>query len=284
MKNKRILITGIAGSIGSELTRQLYKNNKVYGLDIAEMGVHKLKLELGIPARVGNVRDRETLRNVFEDFKPQVVFHAAAYKSVDMMEYAPEEAIYTNVLGTLNVLDYSKIHEVNNFVFISTDKVVNAKSIMGKTKSLGETMTINSGYVVVRFGNVLGSTGSLMEIWQDQINQGKPVTITDEKMARYFMTIPEAVTLVIRAAEIGNGGEVICFEMGSPVKILDIAKEIIQKLRRDIPIEVIGNRGGEVLEEKLMTEENVSSRNYLKQQISDESENPNAQLNLFDPI
>mgnify|MGYP001577519663 CR=1 FL=1 len=255
MKNKRILITGIAGSIGSELARQLYQDNKIYGLDLSEMGLHRLKRELGIPVRVGDVRNRETLRNVFEDFKPQVVIHAAANKSVDMMEYTPSEAVSTNVNGTENVLDYSKIWEVEKFVYISTDKVVNSTSIMGQTKKLGETMTVNSGkgYVAVRFGNVIGSTGSLIEIWEDQINQGKPITITDERMARFFMTIPEAINLVIQAAELGKGGEVICFEMGKPVQIRELAEGIIKKLGRDIPMETIGNRGGEILEERLMT-------------------------------
>src|SRR3990167_3605783 len=260
IKNKRILITGMAGTIGSELARQLYRKNKVYGLDINEMGLHALKTELGIPVRVGDIKNKETLRNVFEDFKPQYVFHAAAYKSVDMMEYVPEEAISTNVQGTQNVLEAAKIHEIEKFVYISTDKVVNAKSIMGKTKSLGETMTVNSGtgYVAVRFGNVLGSRGSLIQIWERQINQGKPLTVTDPKMLRYFMTIPEAVGLLLEAARIGEGGEVICFEMGKPVSILSLAQGIIEKLGRDIPIEIIGNRGGEVLEEKLMTLEEES--------------------------
>mgnify|MGYP001572792413 CR=1 FL=1 len=255
MKNKRILITGIVGSIGSELARQLYKNNKLYGLDLSEMGCHRMKRELGVPVRVGDIRNRETIRNVFEDFRPQVVIHAAANKSVDMMEYTPSEAISTNVNGTENVLDYSKIFEVEKFVYISTDKVVNASSIMGQTKKLGETMTVNSGkgYVAVRFGNVIGSSGSLIEIWEDQINKGMPITLTDERMARYFMTIPEAINLVIQAAEIGEGGEVICFEMGKPVRIRELAEEIIKKLGRDVPIEIIGNRGGEILEERLMT-------------------------------
>ena len=265
IKNKRILITGAAGSIGSELVRQLYKKNKVYGIDINEMGVHALWSELKVPMRVGDIRDRETLRNVFDDFKPQVVFHAAAYKSVDMMEYIPSEAIYTNVVGTLNVLDYSKIYEVEKFVYISTDKVVNAKSIMGKTKGLGETMTINSGkgFVAVRFGNVIGSRGSLIEIWQRQIDNNEPLTITDEKMTRLFMTIGEAVGLVIKAAEIGLGGEIICFEMGAPVNIKDLAENIIKQMSRDIPIKIIGNRGGETLNEELMSleEKRVAIKN-----------------------
>src|SRR3990167_3793319 len=243
----RILITGAAGSIGSELVRQLHKNNKLYILDLNEMGLHELITELKVPGRVGDIRNRDTLRNVFDDFRPQTVFHAAACKSVDMMEYSPYEAISTNVVGTLNMLEYSKIYEVDKFVYVSTDKVVNAKSIMGKTKSFGETMTVNSGkgYVAVRFGNVLGSRGSLIHIWERQINQGKPLTITDEKMMRYFMTIPEAVDLVIKAAEMGQGGEIICFEMGDPVNIKELAEQIIKKLGRNIPIEIIGNLGGE---------------------------------------
>lgn len=257
IKNKRIICSGASGSIGSELVRQLCKKNDVFCLDINEMGLHSLKRETGAYVRVGDIRNRETLRDVFDDFKPQIVFHAAAYKSVDMMEYVPQEAVYTNVIGTLNMLDYSKIYEVEKFVFVSTDKAVNPHSIMGTTKLLGERMTVNSGkgYIAVRFGNVLGSRGSLLEIWEKQINEGQSLTITDPAMRRYFMTIPEAVALLIQAAEIGSGGEVICFEMGKPVSILSIAEEIIKKLGRDVPIQVIGNRGGEVLEEKLMTSE-----------------------------
>lgn len=257
MRNKRILVTGAAGSIGSEAVRQLSKDNKIYGLDINEMGLHALKRQLGINVRVGDIRNRETLRNVFDDFRPEVVIHAAALKSVDMLEYVPSEAIETNIVGTQNVLDYAKIYETKKFVFISTDKAVNPKTIMGTSKLMGERMTVNSGkgFVAVRFGNVLGSTGSLMGIWQEQINEGKPITITDPKMMRYFMTIPEAVGLILEAASIGSGGEVICFEMGKPVSILSLAEEIIRKLGRDIPIEIIGNRGGEAIEERLMTEE-----------------------------
>ena len=253
MKNKRILITGIAGSVGQELARQLYKKNKLYGVDVEEMRLHSLMNELKIPVRVGDIRNRETLRNIFDDFRPQIVFHAAAYKSVDMMEYVPEEAISTNVVGTLNVLDYAKIYSVEKFIFISTDKVVNATSIMGETKKLGETMTVNSGkgYTAVRFGNVLGSRGSLLEIWEKQINENKAITVTDERMLRYFMTMEEAVSLVIEASKIGEGGEVICFDMKKPVRILDLATRIAKELRGDV--EITGIRPGEQLEERLMT-------------------------------
>jgi len=255
MKNKRILITGAAGSIGSELAKQLYKENKIYGLDIDEMRLHEVKRDLHIPVRVGDIRNKDTLRDVFSDFNPQIVFHAAAYKSVDMMEYVPQEAVSTNVNGTENVLYCSKVMEVEKFIFISTDKAVNAKSIMGKTKSLGETMTVNSGkgYIAVRFGNVIGSRGSVLEIWEKQLNERKPITVTDERMLRYFMTIEEAVSLVIEAARIGEGGEVICFDMKKPVKIIDLAARIAKELRGEI--EVTGIRPGEQLEEHLMTVE-----------------------------
>jgi FlaA1/EpsC-like NDP-sugar epimerase len=254
--NKRILVTGAAGSIGSELIKQLWKGNDLYCLDLNEMGLHQLKRNYGVAVRVGDIRNKDTLRNVFDDFRPEIVFHAAAYKSVDMMEYVPEEAIYTNVVGTMSLIEYSKIYEVEKFVFISTDKAVNAKSIMGKTKSLGETMTINSGkgYCAVRFGNVLGSRGSLLEIWEEQLNKNQPLTITEENMERYFMTIPEAVNLVIEASRMSKGGEIICFEMGNPVKIKDLALGIIKELGRG-EVKTIGNRGGESLTEVLMTEE-----------------------------
>lgn len=255
IKNKRILITGMAGSIGSELARQLYKHNKVYGVDINESELFCLTQELGIPGRVGDIREIETVRNIFDDFRPQIVYHAAAYKHVSPMEYTPLEAIKTNILGLYNILEYSKIYESQKFVFISTDKAINSNSIMGATKRVGEIMVKNSGkgFIVVRFGNVLGSRGSLIPIWQKQIEQGKGITVTDERMTRYMMTIEEAVSLVIKAGEMGKGGEIIMFEMGKPVKILELAKRLVNELGRDIPIKVTGIRAGETLEERLMT-------------------------------
>lgn len=257
MKNKRILITGGAGSIGSELARQLCKTNKVYILDINETGVMDLIGELPVNGRVGDIRDAETVRDVFSDIKPQIVFHAAAYKHVTPMELTPSEAVKTNVLGTLNILHYAKVYPIEKFVFISTDKAVHSTSIMGATKRLGEIMVKNQGkgFVVVRFGNVLGSRGSVIPIWQRQIDQGKAVTVTDPMMERYFMTIEEACELVVRASEIGKGGEIIILDMGRQVKILDIAKSIIANSRKDIRIDIIGARPGEQMEEKLMFEE-----------------------------
>jgi FlaA1/EpsC-like NDP-sugar epimerase len=251
----RVLITGAAGSIGSELCRQLYKTHIIYGLDQNESELYLLSQELGIAIRVGDIRDTDTVRNVFDDFKPDIVYHAAAYKHVSPMEVTPLEAIKTNILGLHNVLEYSKIYETKRFVFISTDKAINSNSIMGATKRVGEIMVKNSGrgYIVVRFGNVLGSRGSLIPIWQKQINSLRPITVTDAKMERYMMTIEEAVGLVIKAGEIGKGGEIILFEMGKPIQILELAKQLVNSLGRDIPIKVTGIRAGETLDEKLMT-------------------------------
>lgn len=263
MKNQRILITGAAGSIGSELVRQLSKQNKVYILDINETGVFDLIDEhqrdgRWVHGRVGDIRDEKTVEEVFSDFKPEVVFHAAAYKHVTPMEWTPLEAINTNITGTYNVIKYAKKWEcLKKFVFISTDKAVQSSSVMGATKRVSEIIVRNQGrgFVVVRFGNVLGSRGSVIPIWQKAIEQGKSIKVTDEKMSRYMMTIDEAVGLVIKAATIGKGGEIICLDMGKKVNILDLAKRIVKEAQVDNPIEVIGIRPGEQLTERLMFEE-----------------------------
>jgi FlaA1/EpsC-like NDP-sugar epimerase len=250
MQNKRILITGAAGSIGSEIVRQLYKDNSVYCLDINESSLYDLMEELGVPGRVGDIRDVRTVRDVFSDFKPQVVFHAAAYKCVNMMETVPLEAINTNVIGTHNIIDYAKRWEcVEKVVFISSDKAVHSNSVMGMTKRLGETLTRNGGkgFIAVRFGNVLGSRGSLLKIWERQHAKGEPLTITDERMERYFMSIPDAVELVLKAAEMESG--LVIMDMGQPKKIIDLKNE----LYGDYPYKVIGIRPGETLDERLMT-------------------------------
>src|SRR3990167_3610142 len=245
----RVLISGGAGSIGSELARQLSKKNRLYLLDIDEMRLHGVMNDFKVPGRVGDIRNRDTLRNVFDDFRPEVVFHAAAYKSVDMMEYVPQEAIDTNIQGTRNILDYAKIFSVKRLTFVSTDKVVNATSIMGETKKVGETMTLNEGYVAVRFGNVMGSRGSVLEIWDKQYKAGKPLTITHHDMMRYTMSPYEAVGLLIEAGKRGRGGELWIMDMGKPIKILEL-KEL---LYGDYPHEFMGIRPGEQIEEKLMT-------------------------------
>lgn len=248
---KKVLITGAAGSIGSELVRQLCTTHTVYALDINETGINDLLVDYGVVGRVGDIRDYTTVNDVFSDFKPDMVYHAAALKHVAPMEVTPLEAINTNVLGTHNMLHCAKRYETKKFVFISTDKVVNAKSVMGKTKSLAETMVVNQGYTAVRFGNVLGSRGSVVPIWQRQMDANKPLTVTDDKMERYLMTIEQAVQLVIEAGDKSTGGDVWILDMRKKVNILELAKQIAQ----GHPINIIGKRAGETLDEKLMTME-----------------------------
>lgn len=262
MKGKRILITGVAGSIGSELARQLYKDNHIFGLDINETGLHDLMVEFGISGRVGDIRDPEVIHDVFSDFKPQIIFHAAALKHVDMCEIYPSECTKTNVLGTANLVTEAKKWEcVEKFVFISTDKAVSPNSYMGATKRCGEILVKNQGYNVVRFGNVLGSRGSVIPIWQKQLDAGEPLTVTDAGMKRYKMTIEEAVTLVIEAARVDEGGTITILDMGEQVNILELAKDILKKSGKENQIEIIGIRPGEVLEERLMTEEEEKRAN-----------------------
>lgn len=259
IKGKRILVSGGAGSIGNEIVRQLCVNNKVFILDNNETGAFDLAEELKqdgywVEARIGDIRDMNTVKDLFEDFKPQYVFHAAAYKHVAPMETYPLEAIQTNILGTYNVMSEAKRWEcLEKFVFISTDKVVNGHSIMGATKRVGEIMVRNQGkgFIAVRFGNVMGSRGSVIPLWQNQLNRGKPITITDKRMKRFMMSIPEAVNLVIEASQIGKGGECFILDMGEQVNILELAQKLLGKQK----FKIIGKRPGETLEEKLMTEE-----------------------------
>ena len=267
IKNKRILITGGAGSIGSELVRQLAIHNKVFILDQNETGAFDLREELKqeghwVHSRTGDIRDINVVRDVFEDFKPQYVFHAGALKHVTPNEEYPLEAIQTNILGTYNVMSEAKKWKcLEKFVFISTDKVIHGTSIMGATKRVGEIMVRNQGkgFVAVRFGNVMGSRGSVIPLWQKQMNEGKPLTITDPKMKRYMMTIPDACGLVIEAAQQGKGGEVFILDMGEQVNILELALDILQKAGKNPinpnNIKLIGIRPGETLDEKLMSEE-----------------------------
>lgn len=262
MKNKRILVTGAAGSIGSELVRQLTPNNKVYAIDTNESGLFDVleeNKERGwCEGIVADVRNKESVHSIFSDFKPQIIFHAAALKHVPLMEKSPREAVQTNILGTLNLVEEAKKWEcVEKFVFISTDKAVQSTSVMGATKRVGEIIVRNQGkgFVVVRFGNVLGSRGSVIPIWQKAIERGQTIKVTDPQMTRYMMTIEEAVELVIHAGEMGKGGEIFCLDMGKKVNILELAKQIVKESRTDTPIEVIGIRPGEVLTEELMSEE-----------------------------
>lgn len=246
----RILITGGAGSIGNELVRQLAPKNNVYILDINETGMFDLVEELGIRGRIGNIRDIWTVEDVFEEFEPDIVFHVAALKHVTPSSATPKEYTLTNEIGTYNIIDCCKKFG-SKLINISTDKVVNSNSVMGATKRVAEIAVRDAGFVSVRFGNVMESRGSLLTIWKKQYEEGLPLTITDERMERYFMTIPEAVNLVIRASQIAKGGEVVILDMGRPIKIIDLKKE----LYGDYPIRIIGIRPGETLTEKLMTDD-----------------------------
>lgn len=255
IKGKRILCTGAGGSIGSELTRQLCVNNTVFLFDNNETATFDLYEELKLKGfqvdyRVGDIRNRDTVREVFVGFKPQIVFHVAAYKHVSPNERYPREAVETNLIGLLNVLDEAK---GCRFVFISSDKAIHSNSVMGTTKRIGELIVKNWGGVSVRFGNVLGSRGSVIPLWQASIDRGEPLNVTDEKMTRFFMTLEEAVSLVIEAGEQGNPGEILVLKMGEEVNILELAKSIIKKSGKDVEIKMIGIRPGEMLFEKLMT-------------------------------
>lgn len=253
IEGKRILITGMAGSIGSELLRQLAPKNVVMGIDLNETGLFNLVEEYQqaghkVFGYVGDIRNKDDLALIF-DQEPEIIFHCAARKHVTPSEENPMEAITTNVNGTHNLLQYP-----GRFIYISTDKVVNAVSVLGLTKKLGEVMVRRMGGVCVRFGNVLGSQGSVIPIWQKQIQEGKPVTVTDERMTRYMMTIEEAVELVIEAAEVGEGGDIFILDLEKKqINVLELAKQIINASGTEATIQIIGARPGEALSEELMT-------------------------------
>jgi FlaA1/EpsC-like NDP-sugar epimerase len=275
IQEKVVLVSGAGGSIGSELVRQLvrFAPKRVVALDIDETELHNLQLELKNSAEntwsdvepvVADVRDREKLLRIFREAKPHIVFHAAAYKHVPLMEFFPEEAIRTNVLGTYNMAVCSLECGVEKFVNVSTDKAVNPSNVMGATKRIAEILckALNSEgktkFISVRFGNVMGSRGSVVPIFLQQIRKGGPITITHPDMERYFMTIPEAVLLIIQAAAIGKGGEIFVLDMGQPVKILKLAEELIRlqglEPYRDIDIVFTGLRPGEKISESLVSE------------------------------
>ena len=284
IQNNTILITGAGGSIGSELCRQIakYEPKEMILFDIYENNLYDIELELKanydkikINAIIGSVRDKNKLEKVFEQYKPYLVFHAAAHKHVPLMETSPLEAIKNNVFGTYNVANCCDKYNVKRCVLISTDKAVNPTNIMGATKRMCEMViqaknkVSKTEFVAVRFGNVLGSNGSVVPLFKKQIAKGGPVTVTHKDITRFFMTIPEAVQLVLQAITYAKGGEIFVLDMGEPVKIYDLAVSLIKlsglQPDIDIPIKITGLRPGEKLyEEILMSEEGLKSTEHSK--------------------
>jgi FlaA1/EpsC-like NDP-sugar epimerase len=304
LKDKTILITGAAGSIGSEIVRQVlnFSPKKVIVVDHAETPLHNLCLETQsmnlntkIVAVIADVRSKKALDKVFKNYNPHVVFHAAAYKHVPLMEENPAQAIQTNIKGTKNLADLACKYKVKKFVMVSTDKAVNPSNVMGASKRIAEKYVqslflknqrenVEGGtkFITTRFGNVLGSNGSVVPLFTKQIAEGGPVTITHQDIIRYFMTIPEACQLVLEAGAMGNGGEIYIFDMGKPVKIIDLAKKMIKLAGfipdKEIKIKIVGLRPGEKLYEELLNDTSKTLPTYhnkimIAQEIQDEYEN-----------
>ena len=281
LSGKTVLVTGGGGSIGSAICSEVIKYNpkKLVILDIYENGAYELYCNLTkifpnqhIDIVIANICDFEIIKNIFEKYRPEVVFHAAAHKHVPLMEKNCAEAVKNNVFGTCNVMQCSTEHNCEKFVLISSDKAVNPTSVMGATKRICEMLISSckrSGFSTVRLGNVLASNGSVVPLFQKQIAEGGPVTITHPEITRFFMTIPEAASLVLQAASYAKGGEIFVLDMGSPVKIYDLAKKMILlsglKPDVDIKIEFIGLRPGEKLyEELLLSEEGLTKTAHSK--------------------
>jgi FlaA1/EpsC-like NDP-sugar epimerase len=270
--NKDILITGAAGSIGSEIARKLsnYKYKQLILVDIAESPLYNLQQEFVLKGQdnfvpvIADIKDQKRLDNIFEEFKPSIVFHAAAYKHVPLMESNPYEAVRVNVCGTKNIANLSVIHGIEKFVLISTDKAVNPTNVMGASKRIAELYVSclkgkgKTKFITTRFGNVLGSNGSVIPLFKNQIERGGPLTVTHKDITRYFMTIPEACQLVLEAATMGNGGEIFVFDMGKSVKIFELAKNMIVlsglRYPEDIDIKITGLRPGEKIYEELLAD------------------------------
>lgn len=274
LSGKTVMVTGGGGSIGSELCRQILSNHpdKLVLVDIYENSSYSLEHELKssfplekLEVRIGSIRDYDRMNDLLETYKPDVIYHAAAHKHVPLMEDSPNEAIKNNCLGTLNMVKLADKHKVGRFVMISTDKAVNPTNVMGATKRICEMIiqTYNNisetEFVAVRFGNVLGSNGSVIPLFLKQIERGGPVTLTHREITRFFMTIPEAVSLVLTAGLMAKGGEIFVLDMGEPVKIYDLAVNLIRMKglipEEDIGIEIVGLRPGEKLYEELLMDE-----------------------------
>lgn len=277
LTQKTILVTGAGGSIGSEICRQVCKftpekiillghgENSIYHIHQELTRIYKEQIEV-VPI-IADVQDKERMKKIMQDYKPYVVYHAAAHKHVPLMEYNPQEAIKNNILGTRNTAEAAKLAEVSKFVMVSTDKAVNPPNVMGASKRIAEMViqsmnneTSKTDFVAVRFGNVLGSRGSVIPLFKKQIEAGGPVTVTHPEMTRYFMTIPEASRLVLQAGALATGGEVFVLDMGKPVKIVDLAKNLIRLSgykEEDIGIEFSGIRPGEKLFEELLNKDEI---------------------------
>jgi len=276
LNGKRVLITGAGGSIGSELCRQVcrYTPESIILYERAESPLFEIELELKdnfqyikIIPRLADILDIQQLKNTFHEERPHVVFHAAAYKHVPMLEIQPWEAMTNNILGTCNIIEEAKAFHVERFVFVSTDKAVRPANVMGASKRIAELLVqaqngcglSDTQFMTVRFGNVVGSVGSVVPLFRKQIEKGGPVTVTHPEITRYFMTIPEACQLILQASSMGKGGEIFILEMGIPIKIADMAQDLIRlsgfEPDVDIKVEYIGLRPGEKLSEELITEE-----------------------------
>jgi FlaA1/EpsC-like NDP-sugar epimerase len=283
LNNKTILVTGAAGSIGSEMVKQILtqKPQKIILLDQAESAIYDLELKHTLSNDkleivIGDIKNSNHMRFLFNQFRPEIIFHAAAYKNVPLMESNPCECILTNIFGTKVLLDLSLEFRVEKFIMISTDKAVNPTSVMGATKRIAEIYAqelneISNGtqFITTRFGNVLGSNGSVIYLFKNQIKKGGPITITDKNVMRYFMTIPEACNLVLEAGAMGNGGEVFVFDMGEPIRVYDLALKMIAhsglNFDEEIEIQEIGLRPGEKLFEELFFQnENVLPTHHPK--------------------
>lgn len=300
VRGKVVLITGAGGSIGSEIARQVHQFSpkELVCLDRDESALHSVQLSiygmalLDTPDMVlCDIRDKPALQKIFEAHRPQVVFHAAALKHLPLLEQYPEEGWKTNVLGTLDVLECAAEFGVETFVNISTDKAADPTSVLGKTKRRAEELTAwfaenqEGDYLSVRFGNVLGSRGSVLHTFAQQIDRGGPVTVVDPDITRFFMTIPEACQLVVQAGAIGEGGQVLVLNMGEPVRILDMAKRLIRDSGKDVKVQITGLREGEKLHEVLFSdkEDSTPSQHPLISSVRVEPREPADAMNVWAP-
>ena len=297
IEDRVVFVTGGAGSIGSELARQIAKYNprKLVTIDVNENDIYFLELELkrkypnlNLISEICNIREEEKVDFLFNKYRPNVVFHAAAHKHVPLMEHNPEEAIKNNIFGTKKVAECADRYGVERMVLISTDKAVNPTNLMGASKRACELViehmnkvSKNTKFMAVRFGNVLGSNGSVIPIFKKLIEEGKNLTLTHKDITRYFMTIPEAAQLVIEAGSLGNGGEIFILDMGKPVKIYDLAKRMIKLSNANVGIDIVGLRPGEKLFEELLYDVNSAIKTENKKIFITKIEDGNVDITEF---